>query len=117
VSKRIIPQLIYKGQVLQRESPAKHGIYFVCPKPVLDRILRRLGGSKMLPEYPAQHGSLTFLAYDYSTDVEVKAGVPQELAVVERIGTTVERLQRAFNEVTLQDADVYRTAIEAALHN
>jgi len=117
VSKRIIPQLIYKGQVLQRESTAKHGLYFVCPKPVLDRIMRRLGGKKMLPEYPAQNGSLTFLAYDYHATGTVRDGEPLPLAVVERIGTTVERLQRAFNDVTLQDSDVYRSAIEIALTN
>jgi len=117
VSKRIIPQLIYKGQVLQRESLAKNGLYFVCPKPVLDRIMRRLGGKKMLPEYPAQNGSLTFLAYDYDLDIIPVDGEPLALAIVDRIGTTVERLQRAFNDVTLQDSDVYRSAIEIALTN
>ena len=34
VSKRIIPQLIYKGQVLQREDLCRTGLYFVCPQPV-----------------------------------------------------------------------------------
>ena len=34
VSKRIIPQLIYKGQVLQREALCRTGLYFVCPTPI-----------------------------------------------------------------------------------
>lgn len=46
VSKRIIPQIIYKGQVLQREELCRSGLYFVCPKPVYDRVLERLGGKE-----------------------------------------------------------------------
>jgi len=115
VSKRIIPQLIYKGQVLQREDLAKKGLFFVCPKPVFDRILSRLGGRKVLPPYPPQHGSMTFIAYDYDPTVPPIDGAPAPLAVVDTLGTTVERLQRAFNDVTLQDANVYQAAITAAL--
>lgn len=44
VSKRILPQLIYKGQVLQREELCKKGLFFVCPEPVFNRIVERLGG-------------------------------------------------------------------------
>ncbi|MBH0023981.1 hypothetical protein I6E73_07465 [Salinibacterium sp. SWN248] len=46
VSKRILPQLIYKGQILQRESLCRRGLFFVCPIPVYERIMRRLGGKK-----------------------------------------------------------------------
>jgi len=115
VSKRIIPQLVYKGQVLQREKLAKKGLYFVCPRPIFDRIMQRLGGRTMLPEYPPQHGSLTFLAYDYGDSAHWEPGKPIPLAVVDKLGTTVERLQRAFNDVTLQEPDVYQIAIEQAL--
>ena len=52
VSKRIIPQIIYKGQVLQREELCRSGLYFVCPKPVYDRVLERLGGKEKLPQFP-----------------------------------------------------------------
>src|SRR5262249_42550842 len=31
VNKRILPQLIYKGQVLRRESRCTKGLFFVCP--------------------------------------------------------------------------------------
>lgn len=117
VSKRIIPQLVYKGQLLQRESLAKKGIFFVCPKPVFDRILSRLGGREALPGYPAQHGSITFIAYDYDPSANMADGTIVPLAVVDSLSTTVERLQRAFNDVTLQDANVYQAAIEAALGN
>lgn len=48
VSKRIIPQIIYKGQVLQREELCRSGLYFVCPKPVYERVLERLGGKKQI---------------------------------------------------------------------
>ncbi|MCH8184066.1 MAG: hypothetical protein IID55_12865, partial [Proteobacteria bacterium] len=34
VNKRILPQLIYKGHVLRRESKCRKGIYFVCPTQV-----------------------------------------------------------------------------------
>ncbi len=33
VSKRILPQLIYKGYVLRRERLCSKGLFFVCPKP------------------------------------------------------------------------------------
>ena len=52
VSKRIIPQLIYKGQVLQREELCKTGLFFVCPQPVYERVLNRLGGKERIPSFP-----------------------------------------------------------------
>lgn len=54
VSKRIIPQLIYKGQVLQRENLCRTGLYFVCPQPVFERVLNRLSGREKLPHFPTQ---------------------------------------------------------------
>lgn len=52
VSKRIIPQLIYKGQVLQREDLCRTGLFFVCPKAVYDRVLNRLGGRERILPFP-----------------------------------------------------------------
>ncbi|TIV25485.1 MAG: hypothetical protein E5V90_27470, partial [Mesorhizobium sp.] len=43
VSKRILPQLIYKGYVLRRERKCLKGLFFVCPSAVLERIRTRLG--------------------------------------------------------------------------
>lgn len=64
VSKRIIPQIIYKGQVLQREDLCRSGLFLVCPKPVYQRILDRLGGTDKLPKFPSQPASINFIAYD-----------------------------------------------------
>lgn len=58
VSKRIIPQIIYKGQVLQREDLCRSGLYFVCPHPVYHRVLERLGGKEKLPVFPSQPASI-----------------------------------------------------------
>ena len=51
VSKRILPQLIYKGQILQREELCRKGLFFVCPEPVFERIMNRLGGQEGLVKY------------------------------------------------------------------
>jgi hypothetical protein len=56
VSKRILPQIIYKGHVLRREPLCGKGMFFICPAPVYDRILRRLGGE--LDAYHLHPGSL-----------------------------------------------------------
>ena len=56
VSKRIIPQLIYKGQVLQREDLCRTGLFFVCPKAVYDRVLNRLGEKNAFHAF--QHNQL-----------------------------------------------------------
>lgn len=84
VSKRILPQLIVKGLMLQGERLSTHGIYFVTPEPVFKKIAARLGGMERLREIPTQPGSITFVRYGYeeypSTD-----GLPLELVVT---GTT-----------------------------
>src|SRR5690606_34526853 len=64
VNKRILPQLIYKGNVLQREHLCRKGLFFVTPTPVYNKIVGRLGGKDVLQEYPLQSGSITFLAYN-----------------------------------------------------
>ena len=62
VSKRILPQLIYKGQVLRREPLCSKGLFFVCPTPVYKKIEERLGGN--LQPIHQQPGSLTMMWYD-----------------------------------------------------
>lgn len=115
VSKRIIPQIIYKGQVLQREELCKSGLYFVCPKPVYDRILERLGGKEKLPQFPKQPASIHFLAYDYLTDTSLRDGKIRPLGVVEEYCTTVYKVQEAFSAVDLPDQNIYRDAIQSCL--
>lgn len=114
VSKRILPQLIYKGQVLQREELCRKGLFFVCPSPVYERIMRRLGGNEGLIRYALQPASITFMAYDHGiAPYQDSSVVPLSLETDH--STTVYKLQEAFNNVTLPDENVYRSAIVNAL--
>lgn len=117
VSKRIIPQIIYKGQVLQREELCRSGLYFVCPKPVYDRVLERLGGKEKLPQFPTQPAAIHFVAYDYVADVPAEDGKIRPLGVVEEYCTTVYKVQEAFSAVDLPEQNVYRDAIRRSLYN
>lgn len=118
VNKRIIPQIIYKGQVLQRESKCKTGLFFVCNKPVYDRVLERLGGKSKLPAFPPQPAAITFVAYDYAdTGEALPDGKILPLDVVEEHRTTVYKIQEAFSSLDLPEADVYLRAIEKSLYS
>jgi hypothetical protein len=81
VNKRILPQVIYKGRVLQREKNCEKGLYFIVPGAMYERILQRLGGD--LEEYPPGRGSVTFLQYAISRVAE-----PRQIREIERVGTT-----------------------------
>ena len=116
VSKRIIPQLIYKGQVLQREELCKTGLYFVCPLPVYERIINRLGGSEKLPHFPNQPASIHFIAYDYDNTVIVPHGQIVPLKILEEHNTTVYKVQEAFSALDLPNDNIYRDAIIRSLH-
>jgi hypothetical protein len=112
VSKRIIPQLIYKGYVLRRERLCGKGLFFVCPSAVLSRVRSRLG-TKML-EYPIAAGTITFQAYDLGEDVG--PGRRRDLLKGVTFTTTVEQVAYAFvSPVNLPPMGVYETAINAAL--
>ncbi len=115
VSKRILPQLIYKGQVLQREEMCRKGLFFVCPEPVFERIMNRLGGQDELVRYALQPASITFLVYhhDVTGDFVDAELVPLKEAVTH--STTVYKVQEAFNNVTLPEENVYKNAILKAL--
>lgn len=115
VSKRIIPQIIYKGQVLQREDLCRSGLYLVCPKPVYTRILDRLGGEAKLPTFPSQPASINFIAYDVIDD-NVPDGEIQPLGIVAEHCTTVYKVQEAFSSLTLPEGNVYRDAITKVLY-
>jgi Restriction endonuclease NotI len=112
VSKRILPQLIYKGYVLRRERKCGKGLFFVCPSTVLDRVKRRLG-TKML-EYPIAAGTITFQPYDIGDDPGI--GKQRKLIKGEPFTTTVEQVAYAFvSPVNLPEMGVYEKAITAAL--
>ncbi|MGN0997794.1 MAG: NotI family restriction endonuclease [Candidatus Ventricola sp.] len=115
VSKRIIPQLIYKGQVLQREDLCRSGLFFVCPKPVYDRVLNRLGGIQRIPHFPMQPASIHFIAYDY-LPIHAKDGMIRPLGIVEEHSTTVYKVQEAFSALDLPEGNVYRDAIRRSLY-
>lgn len=114
VSKRIIPQLIYKGQVLQREDLCRTGLFFVCPKAVYDRVLNRLGGRERIPTFPTQPASIHFVAYDYTEPP--RDGSITQLGIVEEHCTTVYKVQEAFSSMNLPEGKVYRDAIRKSLY-
>lgn len=112
VSKRILPQLIYKGYVLRRERKCGKGLFFVCPSAVLDKIKRRLG-AKLL-EYPIAAGTITFQPYDL--DEVSTFGEPRKLVKGMSFTTTVEQVAYAFvSPMNLPEMGVYEKAIKAAL--
>ena len=113
VSKRILPQLIYKGQILQREELCKKGLFFVCPEPVFGHIMKRLGGQEGLIRYALQPASITFVVYNHEAGSDEGCLVPLKETLTH--STTVYKLQEAFNNVTLPEENVYRDAILKAL--
>ena len=117
VSKRIIPQLIYKGQVLQREELCKTGLYFVCPKPIYDRVLLRLGGKEKIPAFPTQPAAIHFVAYDYVEELQtVTKGMIAALDILEEHCTTVYKIQEAFSALSLPAGNIYGNAIRKSLY-
>ncbi|WP_192820770.1 NotI family restriction endonuclease [Rufibacter sp. LB8] len=117
VSKRILPQLIYKGQVLQREELCKKGLFFVCPEPVYTKITNRLGGQKGLLKYSLQPASISFIPYNYDFTKSTNFGELIPLMSIGAHSTTVYKVQEAFNNVALPEENVYRDGILKALGN
>lgn len=116
VSKRIIPQIIYKGQVLQREEICKTGLFFICPNPVYERVLNRLGGKDKIPTFPTQPASIHFLSYDYTLSSILKDGDIRPLSILEEHCTTVYKVQEAFSAMHLPEGNVFRDAIYRSLY-
>jgi hypothetical protein len=112
VSKRILPQVIFKGHVLRQEQLCKKGMYFICPSPVYTRILGRLGGN--LRTYHQQPGSLTFRQYDVGS--AVPPGSIRPLEFKGQFTTTVDQVALAFTSPSnLPEPGVYEQAIRAGL--
>ena len=112
VNKRILPQLIYKGNVLRRERFCTKGLFFVCPKQVYDKIIKRLGTN--LQTYPHQAGALTFMWYDVGPDVP--SGQLRSLVQSGCLTTTVEQVANAFAlPGALPPENVYADAIQRSL--
>ena len=113
VNKRILPQLIYKGHVLRRETKCTKGLYFVCPKQVYDRIRDRLGGN--LHEYHPSTGTITFRSYELGPTAP--SGYHRSMVLSGQFTTTVDQVAIAFTSpMNLPDPNVYGAAIGAALN-
>jgi hypothetical protein len=112
VSKRILPQLIFKGHVLQHEPLCKKGLYFVCPTAVYDKIMIRLGGAPT-PIHP-QPGAITFRCYDLQP--ATSPGHIRLLSKGSEFTTTISQVAMAFVSPTnLPPTGSYLAAIKAAL--
>lgn len=111
VSKRILPQLIYKGHALRREPLCKEGLYFILPHPVFEKIRRRIGGDFI--QYPRGPGTITFQTYRLG---ELGENGRRDLLPQESITTTVEQIAFAFvSPRNLPDAGVYEAVVKARL--
>jgi hypothetical protein len=112
VSKRILPQIIYKGHVLRREPLCRNGMFFICPAPVYERIQQRLG--RELLAYEPHPGSLTFCWYNVGPPVasgQLRALLPQG-----QFTTTIDQVALAFTAPeNLPPQGVYEQAIRQAL--
>jgi len=112
VSKRILPQIIYKGHVLRREPLCTKGLFFISPTPVYERIRERLGGEMLAIHL--QPGALTFRWYDIGA--EVPSGQIRALVNGGQYTTTVDQVALAFTAPSnLPPIGVYQQAIEAEL--
>jgi len=112
VSKRILPQLIYKGNVLQRERFCRKGLFFISPTPVYERIDQRLGNG--LLEYHLQTGSISFMWYNVGEGAA--DGKLRKLKQEGIFTTSVVQVANAFTSPTnLPPANVYERAINDAL--
>lgn len=115
VSKRILPQVLYKGHVLQRESKCLGGLFFVTPNPVYNKIMQRLGGEGALVPYPLKSSTITFMAYDPDWEKAVD-GQPVPLRLVREFTTDTGQVAQAFaGPGVMPPMGCYESAIEAAL--
>ena len=92
VNKRILPQLLTKGNVFRREKLCAKGMFFVCPTPVYKALIGRLGAK--LSQFPMQNGAITFRHYSLSAALP---GQSRPLNFGGEFTTTIENLRDAFN--------------------
>ncbi|MDJ0004332.1 NotI family restriction endonuclease [Rhodococcus fascians] len=101
VNKRILPQLIIKGLMLQAERFCKTGIYFATPESVYRRLVLRLGGEDRLRQIPKQPGSITFMRYRH--DIEA-ASLPGAVVPLKRLpDTTISTSDMSLAFITPQN--------------
>jgi Restriction endonuclease NotI len=111
VTKRILPQIIYKGHALRREKLATNGLFFVLPEPVFQKILTRVGGS--LLEYPKGPGTVTFHSYKLDDNWTTPE---RPIVPVTEFTTTVEQIAFAFvSPQNLPDMGIYEATLTEKL--
>lgn len=114
VIKRIMPQLIYKGQVLRRERLCSKGLFFVCPTPVYNRMQSRLG-HEMESYHPGQ-GTLSFRWYNLDNDYI--DGQPRSLVWEGQFTTTIDQAALALTAPRdLPEQGVYEQVIRDQLRH
>jgi hypothetical protein len=114
VNKRILPQIIVKGLMLQAERLCASGMFFVTPKPVYDRIMARLGGPDRLRQLPLQPGATTFWTYEYAAPPQLGQTAP--LQVLPRRTVSTSDLSLAFvTPENLPPAGAYESSIVSRL--
>jgi hypothetical protein len=112
VNKRIIPQLLTKGNVFRRERLCRKGLFFVCPTPVYEKMLSRLGAK--LQDYDYGSGALTFRTYGLSE--QILNGQIRSLEFERQFTTTVDHLRDVFNStLTLPPKDVMGKKIQSII--
>lgn len=112
VNKRILPQLIYKGQVLRREARCTKGLFFVCPIEVLQKVKNRLGNA--MQDYVIANSTITFRGYKLGAIPDAQGIRPLEF--VEEFTTAVDEVARALTfPNNLPAMNVYENAINQAL--
>lgn len=110
VNKRILPQLITKGLMLQGERLCRDGLFFVSPEPVYQRIMTRLGGDQRFRRIPRQPGSITFVRYLHSPGVQ--DGTPASLGRMETVTISTSDMSLAFiSPQNLPPAGAYEAQI------
>jgi len=112
VNKRILPQLITKGNIVRREPLCRHGLYFVCPTPVFRRIRERLAGDYL--SYQPQPGAITFHNYGLQMDSDAD---PKPIILEGQSTTTIDQLALALTAPRdLPEAGLYGAVIQRAVN-
>ena len=115
VSKRILPQLITKGLILQGERLCASGLFFVTPEAVFQRIMTRLGGVERFRHIPMQPGSITFVRYQLDP-VDTTDGDTVNLQRMDQLTISTSDMSLAFiTPQNLAGAGAYEATIVARL--
>lgn len=113
VHKRLIPQLIRKGQVYSRSALVKSGIYFIVPEIVFQKFEQILG-SDIPPASEKAPNVMT--VYTYAVGSETKPGSIRELVQVRQLRFTLENfIDRFVGGANLPPPEELDNAIRRAL--